>query len=95
MTGKQQVLPKQAIDPNEVSAWREGKLIFTNRPLHQVIDEINRYRPVPLFLLNQRAAVRPVSGVFDIDRLDENLLVIAEQLALTPIQVNGTIVAMY
>jgi transmembrane sensor len=91
----QQLQQKNTVDLNEVDAWRDGKLIFTARPLQQVIDEINRYRLGHLFLFNKNAANRPVSGVFDINQLDNTLFVIAERLELKPVQVNGYVVALY
>ncbi len=86
---------KKAVNLKEANAWRDGKLAFTARPLHSVIAEINRYRPGRLFLLNNNAANRPVSGVFEISQLDESLVVIADILGLKPVQVNGYVVALY
>jgi transmembrane sensor len=86
---------KTAVNLKEANAWRDGKLAFTARPLHSVIAEINRYRPGHLFLLNNKAANRPVSGVFDIAKLDESLVVIADILELRPVQMNGYVLALY
>ncbi|MBW2368646.1 MAG: FecR domain-containing protein [Deltaproteobacteria bacterium] len=33
----------QTVKPNQVNAWREGKLVFKERPLVDVINEINRH----------------------------------------------------
>lgn len=86
---------KFTVNLEEAHAWREGKLVFTDRPLQSVVDEINRYRPGHLFLLDKSAANRPVSGVFHIKQLDTSLLAIAEILALKPLQINGYVVALY
>lgn len=86
---------KIAVNLKEANAWRGGKLAFTARPLSSVIAEINRYRPGHLFLLNQTAASRPVSGVFDITKLDESLMAIADILGLKPLQVHGYVMALY
>jgi transmembrane sensor len=40
------------VDPEIVTAWRKGLLIFEAAPLADVIAEINRYRPGRIVLLN-------------------------------------------
>jgi transmembrane sensor len=62
------------VDPATVSAWRDGMLVFRQTPLAQVIDEINRYRPGRVVLLNKNVGGRRVSGRFPIDTLDTILL---------------------
>src|SRR3546814_17298145 len=34
-----------SVDPEKAEAWRSGLLLFTDEPISQVVDEINRYRP--------------------------------------------------
>lgn len=61
------------IEPANVSAWRTGELVFTNTRLADVLDEINRYRPGRVLLMNADAGNRPVSGSFFIATLDAAL----------------------
>lgn len=82
-------------DIEESRTWRGGKLVFTARPLREVITEINRYCHGNIFLLAQDAAERPVSGVFAIPQLDESIPVIAETLALNSLQINGVLTVLY
>lgn len=67
------------------TAWQRGKLIFESAPLAVVIDEINRYRPGRVVLINDALARHPVSGVFDIERLDSAVTTIAQTLPVTTI----------
>ncbi|GAA0512170.1 MULTISPECIES: DUF4880 domain-containing protein [Pigmentiphaga] len=62
-----------AVDPGNVSAWRRGELVFNHTRLGDVLDEINRYRPGKIMLLNDAAAQRPVTGRFVIAALDSAL----------------------
>jgi transmembrane sensor len=62
------------IDPSIVSAWRDGMLVFKQTPLALVIDEINRYRPGRVVLLNKSVSGRKVSGRFPVEALDTILL---------------------
>ncbi|MBD9355827.1 FecR family protein [Methylomonas albis] len=85
----------ERIDSDDARAWRDGKLVFTARPLREVIDQINRHRPGKLLLLNEVAARYPVSGVFKIAELDGAVNTIAETLHLNSMQINGLLTAYY
>ncbi len=58
------------INPAEVSAWRKGILVFRQVRLADVIDEINRYRPGRVILLNEAVRNQAVTGHFEIVSLD-------------------------
>lgn len=79
----------------EALAWREGKLVFTAKPLGDVIKEINRYRPGKLILLSPTAASKPVSGIFDRQQLDNLISVMAGEMNLKLVNRTGYWVAMY
>lgn len=60
------------VDPDEVTSWLRGALVFRNRKLRDVVDEVNRYRPGRIILLNEELGQRPVAlASFQIDRLEE------------------------
>ncbi len=59
-----------SIDPKIVTAWRQGLLIFRDVPLAVVIDEVNRYRPGKIILVDSRLGRREVVADFRLDRLD-------------------------
>lgn len=63
-----------SIEPDDVSAWRRGELVFRQMPLAQVVDEINRYRPGRVVLMARSKRELPVSGRFRIAGLDEAIL---------------------
>lgn len=64
-----QVGQPQAFDALEVMAWREQLLVFHDAPLARVIDEINRYRPGMLVLLNPTLGRRKVQARFTLAQL--------------------------
>ncbi|WP_144631021.1 FecR family protein [Bordetella genomosp. 13] len=59
-----------AVDSATASAWRDGALVFRQTPLSEVVDEINRYRPGRVILMNDEKARLPLSGRFSLDNLD-------------------------
>jgi len=61
------------VQTEQVAAWRRGELRFDQTPLRQVIEEINRYRPGDVVLLNDKVREAPVSGSFYIASLDQAL----------------------
>ncbi|MGZ0077636.1 FecR family protein [Methylomonas sp. EFPC1] len=64
----------QHIDSQAVTAWQRGKLVFENRPLGEVLTELNRYHRGFLLINDPELAQRRVNGVF---RTDQALSVLA------------------
>ncbi|THF60440.1 FecR family protein [Pseudothauera rhizosphaerae] len=71
-----------SVEPAAATAWREGVLVFSQTPLADVIDEINRYRTGRVMLMNDRVRNRPVSGRFAIVELDMALWQLQESFDL-------------
>jgi transmembrane sensor len=61
-------------DVELVTAWQQGVLIFRLTPLSEVVEEINRYRPGRVILLDAELARKAVSGRFRTDHMDEILV---------------------
>jgi transmembrane sensor len=64
------------------TAWRRGKLIFNDRPLGDVVAEIERYRGGQIFLASTRLQSLAVTGVFEINDPDSVLRMIEETLSV-------------
>jgi len=62
--------PSVAADPEQVAAWQAGLLIFRDRPLASVVDEVNRYRSGKIVIVNAALVRRVVNGTFQINKLD-------------------------
>jgi transmembrane sensor len=54
-------------DAAAASAWREGKIVFEDRTLADVVRQLARYRERPIRLADERVARLRVSGVFSVD----------------------------
>jgi transmembrane sensor len=52
------------------SAWQKGLLIVRNRPLSDVVNEVNRYRAGRIVIASPALSDRLVNGTFHIDHLD-------------------------
>jgi transmembrane sensor len=58
-------------DSAMTTAWQQGLLIFHDRPLAEVIAEVNRYRAGKIIVMNATLGQRRVNGTFHLDRLDD------------------------
>lgn len=54
----------QPVDSESQLAWRQGWLNYSRTPLADVINDLNRYYPGRILLLNDQLAARTVSGSF-------------------------------
>jgi transmembrane sensor len=73
-------------------AWRMGKLVFSQRPLIEVLAALDRYRPGKIFLLDRGAGRQPVSGIFDVRDADHAIDAIQQNLPLAVTKLPGGIV---
>ncbi len=62
------------IDADEATSWQDGFIVFRYTPLSAAVDEINRYRPGRVIVLNWTLGKKVVSGRFRIERIDEVLV---------------------
>jgi len=69
-----------------VNAWKRGRLSMNFVPLKQVIAEINRYRRVPIKLLNDELGEREVNIAVDLEHVDEWLAALQESMQVTIIK---------
>jgi transmembrane sensor len=73
MAGQELSLPAhgaprlQAIDPARTISWEGGQLSFSDEPLAQAVERMNRYASVKLAVSDPQAARIPISGVFNAD----------------------------
>jgi transmembrane sensor len=59
------------IDPEAVLAWQKGLLVFEFTPVARAIEEVNRYRPGRIVLLNDAIGRRVLNARFPIAEADK------------------------
>jgi transmembrane sensor len=77
-----------------VTAWQQGVLIFRQTPLSEVIEEINRYRPGRVMLLDPQLARKAVSGRFRTEHMDEILVRLDQAFGIKSRSLPGGIVLL-
>jgi transmembrane sensor len=64
------------------TAWQRGRLVFDEKPLREVVAEMERYRPGLILIRDERLAKLPVTGVFDLKDSDALLQALVETLPI-------------
>lgn len=82
------------VDTQAVVAWREQVLVFNNAPLATVVDEINRYRPGMLVLLNKELGQRRVQARFSLQQLAGVALLIRDAYGAKCTELPGGVVLL-
>jgi transmembrane sensor len=76
----------------DVTAWRTGKLIFSGRPLREVLATLERYRHGQILVVDEEAAGRKVSGIFDLNDTEGALRELESSLPVSVTHVTGLMV---
>jgi transmembrane sensor len=81
-----------SIDPAAVTAWQRGLLLFNQEPLSRVVEEVNRYRPGEIVVLNQELGRRLIDASFHLDHLDHVITYIRQAFGSRITELPGGIV---
>lgn len=73
------------------AAWRQGVVVFQDLSLAEVVDEINRYRPGRVVLMNGELARHRLSARFSISELDEAITHIEQMYAASVRRVGNVV----
>lgn len=86
--------PATAIDPEQVLAWRTGRVIFEGRPFAEAVAELGRYVPEPIVLVDRSRSHDPVSAVFSIRQAQAAVAALAETQGLTARRIPGVMIVI-
>ncbi len=65
--------PPQAVSAGELAqrlSWAQGKLIFYDKDLQTVVDEVSRYTVVEILILDEALKTEKISGILEIGDVD-------------------------
>jgi transmembrane sensor len=74
--------PIQHAELAQVLAWRSGRLVFFDKPLFTVIDELQRWREGRIFIMDKQLASRRVSLILNLNKPEQMLDAITKALAV-------------
>ena len=77
------ILPQpEAVELNQAGAWQQHRLFINDRPLSELIAELDRYRVGRIFLADDKLKNLRVTGVFSLDKPDDVLNSVRKVLTL-------------
>ncbi|WP_457585164.1 FecR family protein [Ensifer canadensis] len=82
------------VDVQSETAWRRGKLIFKDRPLRQVIADVNRYRSGTIRIVDSELNSLRVSGIFEVANPDGVLGAISTALPVRILRLTDYLVLL-
>ncbi|WP_429128937.1 FecR family protein [Ensifer sp. 4252] len=82
------------VDVQSETAWRRGKLIFKDRPLRQVIADVNRYRAGTIRIVDSELNSLRVSGIFEVANPDGVLGAISAALPVRILRLTDYLVLL-
>jgi transmembrane sensor len=88
------LMPIKLVHVNTSAAWREGKMIFDETRLTEVLAKVSRYHTVELRLADPKLSELKVSGVFQSENLDGLLHTITQILPVTAQQLSENLIVL-
>lgn len=86
--------PVKTVSLAETTAWLEGKVVFEDRPLSEVIQEVGRYQRGAIRILDPWIGALKVSGVFRTDDWTGFLHALEHAAPVVVSPVNGEVVVL-
>jgi transmembrane sensor len=86
--------PARSVDPQGVTAWKDGVLVFHGTPLSQAIAEINRYRAGRIILTNAALGRRLFNARFRIANVEDVVKQIQQIFGAKVVSLPGGIVLL-
>lgn len=82
-------------DPERVTSWRRGKLIFKDKPLGDVVAALGRYHYGIVFIASADLRDRRVTGVFRVDHPLEAIRAIETHLGVRSTHLSDYLIVLH
>jgi len=86
--------PAGRIDLQRAAAWHRQRMVFQDRPLAEVVAELDRYRPGKILVIGAAIEKLPITGVFGIADTDVALASIEQSLPVKVRKLPGGLVLL-
>lgn len=90
-----QASPIQHADLDQRLAWRNGRLVYFDTPLHRIVDELQRWREGKIFIMNDQLAARRVSLILNLNRPEQLLDALSKALAVRTQRYTDLVTLLY
>lgn len=83
------------VDVASETAWRRGKLIFVERSLGSVVEELNRYHSGIIRVVGQDLRDRRINGVFELANIATVVDTLEASLGIRSTRLGGTVIVLH
>ncbi|WP_244441403.1 MULTISPECIES: FecR family protein [Methylosinus] len=80
------------VDPGRELAWRDGRIIFENRPLSHVLKELRRYYKGAVFVMDHRIDRLLVTGDYRLEDIEGAIRTLTDAAGVTISRLPGGII---
>ncbi len=84
----------ETVNADDVTAWREGKLVFDATPLRQVVKEISRYAPGRI-VVAEDVPDYPVTALLHIRSREVMLRFLSNAVPVTPVKTSTDLIVLH
>jgi len=92
--GDRELAEAATVDSAIVTAWHRGMLVFHDEPLARVVEEVNRYRPGKVVLLDRALGSRHIEASLRLDRIDDVIVLVRDAYGARVTRLPGGIVLL-
>lgn len=89
---KKDLVFSKVVDFQEVASWRNGALVFKNRPLSYVLEQLNHFRKSKMVLLDDDHKDKKITAILQLDDIDSASDRMLSRLALTQYRLGNTLI---
>ena len=85
----------ETIDRTEISrklAWQEGLLRFSGAPLDDVVDEVSRYTPISIVIVDPELRDLPIGGFFEVGETEKMFEALESGFGVRVERINNNVV---
>jgi transmembrane sensor len=85
----------QRAELEQILAWRNGRLVFFDKPLLTVVNELQRWREGKIFIMDSQLASRRVSLILNLNRPDQMLEALSTALSAKTTRYTDLVTLIY
>lgn len=71
------------VDPEQTTAWQQGRIYFYNQTLAEVLNELNRYGKLPVIIQNQTTEKLRITAQVDINQREQFIALLPSFIPVT------------
>lgn len=88
------LISRQNINDEQKLAWRDGRIVFVQATLDEIVRQINRYRPGKLLITDPKLKLRRLTAVFYLNRLDDAIYTLQNSFGISVLRLTNYLILL-